>query len=163
MTSPGCRPGHYLAAARGTRLACAQYLSRLRHWVLVTQSLHLWCLTHRLVLVLVRLLGAPPTGGTHSSQTHLLARATALRSHSLSFRQPLPLRTAGSLWPVMKTFMSSSVVSTHAFFYTIACAPPCGDTVITPLLAVPAALCCLVVGALGRILHLRLRARSSMR
>jgi hypothetical protein len=29
--------------------------------------LHLWCLTptHRLVLVLVRLLGAPPTGGTH--------------------------------------------------------------------------------------------------
>jgi hypothetical protein len=32
---------------------------------LVTQSLHLWCLTHRLVLVLVRLLGAPPTGGTH--------------------------------------------------------------------------------------------------
>jgi hypothetical protein len=32
---------------------------------LVTQSLHLWCLTHRLLLVLVRLLGAPPTGGTH--------------------------------------------------------------------------------------------------
>ena len=59
--------------------------------------------------------------------------------------------------------MSSSVVSTHAFFYTFACAPPCGDIVITPLLAVPVALCCIAVGARGRSLHLRLRARSSMR
>ncbi len=59
--------------------------------------------------------------------------------------------------------MSSSVVSTHAFLYTFACAPPCGDTIITPLLAVPVALCCIAVGARGRSLHLRLRARSSMR
>ena len=59
--------------------------------------------------------------------------------------------------------MSSSVVSTHAFFYTFACAPPCGDTIITSLLAVPVALCCIAVGARGRSLHLRLRARSSMR
>jgi hypothetical protein len=46
--------------------------------------------------------------------------------------------------------MSSSVVSTHAFIFTSACAPPCGDAIITPLLAVPVALYCIAVGACGR-------------
>jgi hypothetical protein len=56
--------------------------------------LHLWCLTHRLVLVLVRLLGAPPTGGTHSSQTWSTFRWSSFRwsrfRWSRSKPQPIP-------------------------------------------------------------------------
>ena len=37
--------------------------------------------------------------------------------------------------------------------FTIACAPPCGDSIITPLLAVPIALCRIAAGARGKCLH----------
>jgi hypothetical protein len=88
-------------------------------------------------------LGAPT-----SSRTHLLARATA----------------TSSPWPLMKIHSCLRLLRQHTcLLFTTACAPPCGDSIIIPLLAVPIALYRIAAGARGRCLHLRLRGRSSMR
>ena len=71
---------------------------------------------------------------------------------------------ASSFWPLMKIHSYLHLLRQHTcLLYTTACAPPCGDSIIIPLLAVPIALYRIAAGALGRCLHLRLRDRSSMR
>jgi hypothetical protein len=87
----------------------------------------------------VCLLGAPPTGGTHFESNAPPGPMLKIHSYLRLLRQHTRL------------------------LYTTACAPPCGDSIIVPLLAVPISLCRIAAGALGRCLHLRLQGRSSMR
>jgi hypothetical protein len=90
LTSPGCRSGHYQTRVYPVPES-PQALG------LVTQSWHRWCLTHRLVLVLVRLLGAPPTGGTHLESNGGGGGRRSGPQPALAHWRPQPMSGSGSL------------------------------------------------------------------
>jgi hypothetical protein len=107
LCAPARRPPHLLGYLASPRLGCllpqhllgtclvpawhellGTYLALAWHLLRGTTSSlpsGLACVPQLPALVLVRLLGAPPTGGTHSaSQTHLLRRSNCTRATAVS-------------------------------------------------------------------------------